>query len=310
MRRRPSGGFLVSVAFHTALAIVLANVVLHYDIVFERGPRPPAPQHEEIAYVTVSPPAGALGGTTATTPAKATEPARRLVAPSRVPSAVVPPAPTAPAAGGTPGGVEGGTGVGGGSGPTTGIVPAEPDPRLATDGKFFYPAYKTPAQRADSAVKATILAYNDSIDGRRRRREAEAGRLDVRRATERSGASTAARSISGSSGSRAPCWPRCRSASRATLARRSPTVSSPTSARRRDAPRRVAVPRRRVQGRREAHPRAEGPRAAREEGAGRAGARRGTDVEREPQPRAERSRRVSAARSRARGSASAARSAP
>jgi hypothetical protein len=165
MRRRPSGGFLVSIAFHTALAIVLANVVLHYDIVFEKGPRPPEPQKEEITYVTVRPPAGALGGTTASTPAKATEPARRLVAPSRVPSAVVPPtAPTAPAAGGTPGGVEGGTGVGGGYGPATGIVPAQPDPRLATDGKFFYPRNKTAAQRADSAVKATIYAYNDSVE--------------------------------------------------------------------------------------------------------------------------------------------------
>jgi hypothetical protein len=165
MRRRPSGGFLVSVAFHTALAIVLANVVLHYDIVFEHGPRPPEPQKEEITYVAVRPPAGALGGTTASTPAKATEPAKRLVAPSRVPSAVVPPtAPTAPAAGGTPGGVEGGTGVGGGSGPTTGIVPVQPDPRLATDGKFFYPRSKTAAQRADSAVKATIYAYNDSVE--------------------------------------------------------------------------------------------------------------------------------------------------
>jgi hypothetical protein len=165
MRRRPSGGFLVSVAFHSALAFVLANVVLHYDIVFEHGPRPPAPQKEEVTYVTVRPPAGALGGTTASTPAKATEPAQRLVAPSRVPSAVVQPTiPTVPAAGGTPGGVEGGTGVGGGSGATTGIVPAEPDPRLATDGKFFYPRNKTAAQRADSAVKATIYAYNDSVE--------------------------------------------------------------------------------------------------------------------------------------------------
>lgn len=164
MRRRPSGGFLVSVAFHTALAIVLANVVLHYDIVFEHGPRPPVPEKEEITYVAVRPPAGALGGTTATTPAKATEPTKRLVAPSRVPSGVPQPTtPTAPAAGGTPGGIDGGTGVGGGYGPATGIVPAEPDPRLATDGKFFYPKYKTQAQRADSAVKATIYAYNDSV---------------------------------------------------------------------------------------------------------------------------------------------------
>jgi hypothetical protein len=172
IRRRPSGGFLVSVAFHTALAIVLANVVLHYDIVFEHGPRPPAPQEEEITYVAVQPPAGALGGTTASTPAKATEPTR-LVAPSRVPSAVVPSAPTAPAAGGTPGGVQGGTGVGGGSGPTTGIVPAEPDPRLAADAKFFYPKNKTSAQRADSAVKATILAFNDSVE---RASELESGK--------------------------------------------------------------------------------------------------------------------------------------
>ncbi|HEX7980046.1 MAG TPA: hypothetical protein VF461_15660 [Gemmatimonadaceae bacterium] len=172
MKRRPSGGFLVSVVFHTALAFVLANVVLHYDIVFEKGPRPPAPEKEEITYVAVQPPAGALGGTTASTPAKATEPAQRLVAPSRVPSAVVPPAPTAPTAGGTPGGVEGGTGVGGGSGPATGIVPAMPDPRLAADAKFFYPKNKTPAQRADSAVKATIYAYNDSIE----RASASAGR--------------------------------------------------------------------------------------------------------------------------------------
>ena len=31
-------------------------------------------------------------------------------------------------------------------------------------GKFFYPAQKTVAERADSAVKATILAYNDSVE--------------------------------------------------------------------------------------------------------------------------------------------------
>ncbi|HTK46645.1 MAG TPA: hypothetical protein VL328_01545 [Gemmatimonadaceae bacterium] len=161
-RRRPSGSFVFSVALHTALALVLANVVLHYDIIFTPSPLPPAPAEEHVTYVAVSPPAGAAGGTTATTPAQATEPARRLVAPSRVPTTIAPAAP-APSAGGTPGGVVGGSGVGGGYGPVTGIVPAEPDPRLATDGKFFYPAYKSPAQRADSAVRATIAAYNDSV---------------------------------------------------------------------------------------------------------------------------------------------------
>lgn len=48
-------------------------------------------------------------------------------------------------------------------GDATGIVPGPVDPRIAAGGKFFYPAYKTPAERTDSAVKATINAYNDSV---------------------------------------------------------------------------------------------------------------------------------------------------
>jgi hypothetical protein len=163
-QRRSSASFAVSVAFHTALAVVLANVVLHYDIVFERPVQAPPPAAERVTYVTVSPPAGAASGTTLTTPATATEtePQRRLVAPSRVPTTIAPAAPR-PAVGGTPGGVRGGTGIGGGLGEATGIVPGPVDPRLAQGGKFFYPAYKTPGERADSAVKATIAAYNDSV---------------------------------------------------------------------------------------------------------------------------------------------------
>ena len=162
--RRPSGSFVVSVAFHTALAVVLANVVLHYDIVFQRPTLPPPPAREQVTYVGVSPPAGAATGTTLTTPATATETEtpRRLVAPSRVPTTIAPAAPR-PAAGGTPGGTEGGTGIGGGVGEATGIVPGPMDPRLAQGGKFFYPAYKTPGERTDSAVKAIIGAYNDSV---------------------------------------------------------------------------------------------------------------------------------------------------
>ncbi|HEV7994167.1 MAG TPA: hypothetical protein VGP25_20245 [Gemmatimonadaceae bacterium] len=161
--RRPSGSFLFSVAFHSALLFVLANVVLHYDIVFAPKPTVPAPTEERVSYVSLSPPAGAVGGTTTTPPARATEPTKRLVAPPRVPTGVPRSVPTPPAAGGTPGGVVGGTGAGGGVGPTTGIVPGDPDPRLSADSKFFYPAPKTHGQRVDSAVKATILAFNDSV---------------------------------------------------------------------------------------------------------------------------------------------------
>jgi hypothetical protein len=162
MRFRPSGSLLFSVAVHTVLAVVLANVVLHYEIVFAPGPTPPPPAREQVTFVGVSPPGGALGGTTAEPPPRATQPSRTLVAPPQVPTGVAPPS-QAPAAGGTPGGVAGGRGAGGGVGPTTGIVPGEPDPRLAADQKFFYPAPKTHGQRVDSAVRATIFAFNDSV---------------------------------------------------------------------------------------------------------------------------------------------------
>jgi len=163
MRRRPSGSLLFSIALHSAIVIVLANVVLHYDIVFAPPSTVPKPVAERVSYVTLSPPAGAVGGATATPPARATEPTKRLVAPARVPIGIPQPVTQAPPSGGTPGGVEGGTGAGGGVGPTTGIVPGDPDPRLSSDSKFFYPTPKTHVQRVDSAVKATIFAFNDSV---------------------------------------------------------------------------------------------------------------------------------------------------
>ncbi len=161
-QRRSSASFVVSVVFHAALAVVLANVVVHYEIVFQRQVQVPPPAAERVNYVAVSPPAGATGGTTVAPPARATEPTQRLVAPTRVPTAIAPAVPK-PSTGGTAGGVENGSGAGGGTGDATGIVPGPVDPRLAAGGKFFYPAYKTPAERTDSAVKATINAFNDSV---------------------------------------------------------------------------------------------------------------------------------------------------
>jgi hypothetical protein len=59
--------------------------------------------------------------------------------------------------------VEGGTGRSVATNPVTGIVPAQPDPRLTTEGTIFFPAPKSHAERVDSAVRATIAAYNDSV---------------------------------------------------------------------------------------------------------------------------------------------------
>jgi hypothetical protein len=158
--RRSPTSLLISLAVHAAVGVALVNVAFHYDFSSLYAPRVRAPEVEHISYVAVGPPQGALGGSAATPPAKATEPSRGLVAPVRVPSAI---APSRPNATGTPGGVTGGVGMGGGLGPTTGIVPAEPDPRLSADAHQFFPVPKTHAQRVDSAVHATIYAYNDSV---------------------------------------------------------------------------------------------------------------------------------------------------
>jgi hypothetical protein len=158
-RRRPSGSLVLSVAVHAALAVVLANVAFHYE--FGSPPRPVPPAQERVTYVRVAPGGGALGSTTQGAPAKATTPNRGLVAPLAVPSTIVPaPQPV----GGTPGGEAGGRGVGGGVGPAVGVVPADPDPRLAAGAHDFDPVPKTHGQRVDSTIKALVYAYNDSVE--------------------------------------------------------------------------------------------------------------------------------------------------
>jgi hypothetical protein len=158
-KRRPSGSLLFSLAIHVAVGAVLANVAFHYDFSSVGAPRPAQPV-EQLTYVAVAPPGGASGGSGAGVAARASTPQRGLVAPARVPTQIVPaPQPV----GGTTGGETGGTGVGGGVGPATGVVPADPDPRLSADEHQFFPAPKTHAQRVDSAVHAMIYAYNDSV---------------------------------------------------------------------------------------------------------------------------------------------------
>jgi hypothetical protein len=158
--RRPSGSLLFSLIIHVFVGIALLNIVFHYDFSALHEERTAAPAPEKVTYIAVAPAGGATGSTIGGTPARATEPTRGLVAPTRVPDAITP-APRS--VGGTPGGVVGGQGAGGGIGPTTGIVPADPDPRLNADAHQFVPVPKTHAQRVDSAVHATIFAYNDSV---------------------------------------------------------------------------------------------------------------------------------------------------
>ncbi|MES2177326.1 MAG: hypothetical protein V4550_05630 [Gemmatimonadota bacterium] len=161
MKRRESAPLLFSVAIHVVLAIVILNAAFHYD--FSGSPRiaPDHPKAERVTYMTMPPAGLSTGNDSSAKRAKAAVKSSGLIAPLRVPTVVTP---SAVAVGGSPSGVAGASGaVGGPVSITAGIVPAQPDPRLTADAHAFYPEPKTHAQRVDSAVKASILAYNDSV---------------------------------------------------------------------------------------------------------------------------------------------------
>jgi hypothetical protein len=172
-QRRPAGPLAFSIVVHIAVATAILNAAFHYN--FEKSPTATTtqPERERITYVAAAQRAGVTGGTDSTAkPARATTPSPGLVAPLRVPTSI---APVQPATGGLPGGVDGGKGIGAEITDVTGITPGTPDPRLTTDPHAFYPEPKTHAERVDSAVKASILAYNDSIEKLMRARGKQPG---------------------------------------------------------------------------------------------------------------------------------------
>ena len=160
MRREPAP-LLFSIAIHMAVAFAILNAAFHYDFSGLNAPRPASVAPEKLMYVNVAPTGGATGTRDSAGPApRATQASRGLVAPVRIPDAIAPPA---SATSGTPGGAVGGRGRSDEVSVTTGIVPGNPDPRLSNDIHEFFPAPKTHAERVDSAVRASIYAYNDSV---------------------------------------------------------------------------------------------------------------------------------------------------
>ena len=159
-QRRESAPLLLSIAIHAGLAFAILNAAFHYDFSGLDVPRTVRTAPEKLTYISVAPRGGATGDRDSTPAARATQPSRGLIAPVRVPSAIAAPAPAITS---TPDGVVGGRGRGAAITATTGIVPGDRDPRLANDSHEFYPAPKTHAERVDSAVRASIYAYNDSV---------------------------------------------------------------------------------------------------------------------------------------------------
>jgi hypothetical protein len=160
-KRREPVPLILSIVVHVAVAFAILNAAFHYD--FSQPLTQPSitPKAEQVTYVNAQPSGGVTGGIdTTSAPARAKTPARGLVAPVTTPTEL----PPVPVTAGQPGGVEGGRGRASESvSATTGIVPGEVDPRLSRDPHEFFPVPKTHAERVDSAVRASIFAYNDSI---------------------------------------------------------------------------------------------------------------------------------------------------
>jgi hypothetical protein len=158
--RESRGSLLLSVALHVLIVVALATITFRYPIGQLIGlPKDRDQTPERIQYIAIprGEPTGNGSQSTTSPPAKGVAPAP-LRAPTAIPS-VVPPIPSKSA--GAISGKVGGTG-GARAGLATGVEPAEPDPRIPLNPAPYQPTPKTPAELADSAVKAAFGVYFDS----------------------------------------------------------------------------------------------------------------------------------------------------
>ena len=162
LERRSARWWAVSVAAHTLLIAVLAQIVFRYPIGQLVGIRRQEPVRERLHFIQLPAPATeSSGGAPTAAPSPGAAPAA-LRAPVDVPSVL--PAPVAPdssrsqAAGGT------GAGTGGdGSGPATGVMPRLPDARIALSPAAIGRVQRPTVQQVDSIVELAIGVVRDSL---------------------------------------------------------------------------------------------------------------------------------------------------
>ena len=165
--RRTGRWWAFSIAAHVLLIAALAQIVFKYPLGQLIGISRQEIQPERLQYIALpaAPTENSGGGGASKTPSA---PAA-LAAPVAVPDAVpVPAADTsrAQAAGGT------GTGMGvDGSGYATGLVPRQPDPRIALQPGGVVRTPRTVAQDVDSIVDLAIGIYVDSLATAARQRK-------------------------------------------------------------------------------------------------------------------------------------------
>lgn len=160
--RRSPRWWALSVATHVVLVVLLAQIMFRFPLGQLLGIPKPEVAQERLQYITVAPqPTETSGGRTRATPTPSATPAA-LQPPVSVPTAVPPPTPVdssrARAAGAT------GTGLdASGSGLATGLVPRQPDPRLALAPGTMVRRPRTVAEDVDSIVSLVVGIVNDSL---------------------------------------------------------------------------------------------------------------------------------------------------
>jgi hypothetical protein len=161
LERRTPRWWAFSIAAHTLLIAVLAQIVFRYPIGQLVGIPKPEPVRERLQFIQLpAQPTESSGGASNASAGRSAPAALR--APVETPAELPPPAPVdssrAQAAGGT------GTGLGGdGSGPATGVMPRQPDARIALSPHPIGRVHRPTIEQVDSIVELAIGVVRDSL---------------------------------------------------------------------------------------------------------------------------------------------------
>ena len=158
LRKQTTGSLLISIAIHVAIVLGLGTIVWRYPLGQMMGITRPAIRPERLLYITVPPaPTENSGGGASAKPSGPAALRAPVVTPAEVPAPVPADTGRSQAAGGS------GTGLGdSGSGAATGIVPRQPDPRIALAPGQVAKIPRSTAESVDSIVALAIGIYNDS----------------------------------------------------------------------------------------------------------------------------------------------------
>lgn len=151
----------MSIAAHTLLIAALAQVVFNYPIGQLIGIPKPEPVRERLHFIQVPVPGPESSVAAPSAPAGGSAPAA-LRAPVETPRELPPAAPVdsarSQAAGGT------GAGLGGdGSGAATGVMPRQPDARIALSPRAIGRVRRPTVEQVDSIVELAIGVVRDSL---------------------------------------------------------------------------------------------------------------------------------------------------